>query len=157
MNESTVYEKFNGYHAYPIMAGEQLIRGRLIELFDRIINKNETCLARAREKGLEKLMSRILAVKKRMERIRGEMTRAEAGAEYKIEAISPGDEAAIKEVDTSLESVIRECLTGIESLTCLETDMHICERFASMDDSLRAIEYLFHRRVELFKKMRVYG
>lgn len=157
MNESTVYDKFNGYNAYPLETGERMIRAKLIELFEKIINKNETCLVKARDKGLEKLMSRILAVKKRMERIRREMTSHGTGAEYKFEVISAADETALKDVDTKLEKVIWDCLENIESLTCMETDMHIHDRFAMMDSSLREIEGLFHQRIELFKKMRLFG
>ncbi len=157
MNESTVYDQFNGYNAYPLGKGEQMIRTRLMELFDKIISKNETCLVRAKDKGLEKLMSRILAVRSRMERIRKEMSHVDPGVEYKFEPLSPADESALKEFDGKLESVIRQCYTGIESLTCMETDMHITERFATMDSFLREIEHLYHQRMEIFKKMRVFG
>jgi hypothetical protein len=157
MNGSTVYDKFNGYNAYPLGAGEQMIRAKLVELFEKIIKKNETCLLKAREKGMEKLMSRILAVKSRMERMRKEMTHTDPGAEYKFDPLSPTDESALKELDGKLENVIQQCITVIESLTCMETDMHISERFATMDTLLREIEHLFHRRGEIFKKMRVFG
>lgn len=157
MNGSTEHEKFNGYGAYPLGVAEQMVRGKMTELFDRIIRKNEICLAKAHDMGLEKLMSRILAVKKRMERIRKEMIHTDPGAEYKFEPLSPEDEAALKDVDNSLESVILMCISSVESLTCMETDMHISDRFAMMDNSLREIERLLHRRAELFKKMRIYG
>jgi len=157
MNGSTVYDKFNGYNAYPLGTGEQMIRAKLVELFEKIIKKNETCLVKAREKGLEKLMSRILAVKSRMERMRKDMTHTDPGAEYKFDPLSPADELSLKEVDVRLEKVIQQSVKDIESLTCMETDMHISERFAMMDTSLREIEHLFHRRMELFKKMRLYG
>ncbi len=157
MNESTVYDKFNGYNAYPLGKGEQMIRARFMELFDTIISKNEACLVKAKDKGLEKLMSRILAVRSRMERIKKEMTHADPGVEYKFEPLSPADESALKEVDDKLAGIIQQCVTGIESLTCMETDMHISDRFAMMDTSLREIEKLFHKRMEIFKKMRIYG
>src|SRR4030042_3628641 len=157
MNESTVYDKFNGYNAYPLGTGEQMVRTRMIELFEKIIKKNETCLSKARDKGLEKLMSRILAVKTRMERIRKEMAHTDTGAEYKFDPLSPADESALKEVDAKFENVIQQCINGIESLTCMETDLHISERFAMMDSFLREIEKLFHKRMHIFKKMRVFG
>lgn len=157
MTESKVYDQFNGYNAYPLGTGEQMVRDKLVRLFDKIIGKNEICLAKAREKQLEKLTSRILAVKKRMDRMKKEMIHTDPGAEYKFDPLSAADESALKEIDGRLESVIQQCFTGIESLTCMETDMHISDRFAAMDDSLREIEALFRKRMELFKKMRVYG
>jgi len=157
MNESTVYDKFNGYNAYPLGTGEQMVRTRLIELFEKIIKKNETCLVKAKDKGLEKLMSRILAVKTRMDRIKGEMAHSNANAEYKIESLSPADITALQEDDVSLEKTIGQCAELIDSLTCMETDMHISERFAMMDTFLREIETLSHKRTEIFKKMRVFG
>ncbi len=157
MDESTVYDKFKGYNAYPVGTGEEMIRARMVELFDRIIRKNETCLVKAREKGMEKLLSRILAVKTRMDRIRKEMSHCDPGAEYKFEPLSPADEAELKEVDGRLEHVIQESISAIEPLTCMETDLHINERFAMMDTSLREIEALCHKRKALFRKLRVYG
>jgi len=157
MNKSTVYDKFNGYNAYPLGTGEQMVRERMIELFEKIIKKNETCLIKARDKGLEKLFSRILAVKKRMERIKGEMDHIDRGAEYRFEKITQKDELALQEVDVSLENTIGQCTDLIDSLTCMETDLHISERFAMMDSFLREIEHLFHQRMDIFKKMRVYG
>ena len=157
MNESTIYDEFNGYNAYPLGTGEQMVRARMIELFEKIIKKNETCLIKAKDKGLEKILSRILAVKKRMERIKGEMSHLDSGADYRFEKISEKDELALREVDVSLEDTIRQCANLIDSLTCLETDMHISERFAAMDSFLREIEHLFHKRMELFKKMRIFG
>ena len=157
MNKSTVYDKFNGYNAYPTGSGEELIRGKLIELFDKIIGKNEACLVKARDRGLEKLLSRILTVKKRMYRIKGEMNRIDRGAEYRFEKIIQNDESALREVDVSLENTISQCAELLDSLSCMETDMHISEKFAVMDRLLREIERLFHQRLEIFKKMRVYG
>ena len=157
MNESTIYDKFNGYNAYPPGKGEQMVRARMIELFEKIIKKNETCLIKAKDKGLEKLMSRILAVKMRMDRIKGEMAHSNTGAEYKLEALSPEDVTVLQEVDVSLEKTIGQCSELIDSLTCMETDMHISERFAMMDTFLREIDHLLHQRTELFKKMRVFG
>ncbi len=157
MNESTVYDKFNGYNAYPLGKGDQIIRTRMVELFDRIIRKNETCLVKARDKGMEKLMSRILAVRSRMDRIRKEMSHFEPGVEYKFDPISPEDLSVLKEIDGRLEQIIQESVSAIESLTCMETDLHISDRFAMMDTSLREIESLCHRRMAIFRKLRVYG
>jgi len=157
MNESTVYDKFNGYNAYPLKTGERMVRGKLIELFNKIIKKNETCLIKARDKGLEKLLSRILAVKKRMERIKNEMEQIDHGVEYRFEKIAERDETAMRKADLSIENTIDQCAKLIDSLTCMETDMHISERFAKMDSLLREIENLFHQRMEIFKKMRLFG
>jgi len=154
---STGHEKVNVYGAYPLGVAEQMVRGKMTELFDRIIRKNEICLAKARDMGLEKLMSRILAVKKRMARIRKEMAHTDPGAEYKYDPLPENDLAALKDLDKSLESLILDCISGIESLTCMETDLHISDRFAMMDNGLREIERLLRRRNELFKKMRVFG
>lgn len=157
MDKSTVYDDFKGYNCYPIGTGEEMIRARMIDLFDRIIKKNETCLIKARDKGMEKLMSRILAVKTRMDRMRKEMTHVEPDVEYRFEPLSPADEETLKEIDGAMENIIRQTLDAIEPLTCMETDMHISDRFAMMDSSLREIENLCHKRTAIFKKLRVYG
>jgi hypothetical protein len=157
MNESTIYDEFKGYTAYPLGTGEHLIRVKMLSLFEKIIIKNETCLIKAQDKGLEKLFSRILAVKKRMERIKREMEHVDIGAQYRFEKMSGDDESTLRKVDSSLERTIRQCAELIDSLTCMETDMHISERFAMMDSFLREIEHLFHRRMEIFKKMQIYG
>jgi len=39
MNESTLYNNFDGYNAYPAGAGEEMIRNRLSALFDKIVKK----------------------------------------------------------------------------------------------------------------------
>jgi hypothetical protein len=157
MNESKVQNSVNGYGVYPMEVAERMVRDNLTGLFDRIIKKNEACLLKARSMGLEKLMSRILAVRKRMDRIRKDMVHVDPAVEYKFDPLTAADKAALKEVDSTIETVIRKCIAGIDSLTCMETDIHITERFAAMDDSLREIEHLLRKRIELIKKMRVYG
>lgn len=156
MGNTKLYNQFKGYKAYPTGIAENIIRSKLTDLFDKLIGKNETCLIKAREKGMEKLLSRIMAVKKRMERIKKEMDSGDK-AEYKFEKIADSDEAAIKDIDLSLEKVIINASDLIDSLTCMETDMRIFERFASMDDCLREIENLSRKRTEVFKKMRIFG
>ncbi len=157
MNRSILYDQFDGYNAYPLNTGELMIRVKLSELFDKIINKNETCLAKAQDKGLEKLLSRILATKTRMERIKSEMDHIDSGTAYKFEKITDSDESALQDLDLSLENIIGKCGDLIESMSCMETEMHIIDQFALMGDFLREIEHLFHKRMGIFKKMRVYG
>ena len=157
MGDTKLYSQFKGYKAYPIGIAENIIRNKLADLFDKLIGKNETCLIKAREKGMEKLLSRIMAVKKRMERIKKDIDTSGDKTEYKFEKITDEDETALKEIDLSLEKVILSASGLIDSLTCMETDMRIFERFASMDDCLREIENLSRKRTEIFKKMRIFG
>ena len=157
MNGSKIYENFNGYNAYPAGAGEELIRGRLSELFDKIIKKNEECLIKAKETGMEKIMSRVLQVRARTERMKIEMNHKFIGGEYNFDKLSPSEEEELRETDLSLEKYILQAFAVIEPMTCLETDMHISEHFSEMSNCLREIENLFQKRVDIFKRKRVYG
>ena len=157
MNNSTIYEKFDGYNAYPAGKGEEMIRGRLSELFGRLIEKNQGCLTKARDMGLEKIMSRILQVKTRMERMKHEMEHRFIGGEYKLEKVSSDEEAELREIDLALEKFMNQAYGIMDQLTCMETDMHITERFTGVSNCLREIEQLCHKRTEIFKRMRVYG
>jgi hypothetical protein len=134
-----------------------LIRGKLIELFDKIIKKNEICLTKAREKGMEKVLSRILALRKRMDRIKKEMERTPADVHYKFEKMPQVDESTAGEIDLVLEKSILQTSEIIDALTCMETDMHICDHYALMEERLREIEKLFRSRALLFRKMRIFG
>lgn len=157
MNDSTIYNNFNGYNQYPAGVGEEMIRGRLSELFDRIISKNSECLVKAKDKGMEKIMSRVLQVKARTERIKKDMDRKFIGGEYNFDKISLSEESELREIDLLIEKYILQAYAVIEPLTCLETDEHISEHFAEMNNCLMEIEHLFQKRVEIFKRKRVYG
>jgi len=157
MNESTLYNDFNGYNAYPQGYGEEMIRGRLSELFGKLIEKNNGCLAKSREMGMEKIMSRVLQVKTRMERMKHEMEHRIIGGEFKLEKMPDEDVSDLREVDLSLENHMNQIYDIMESLTCMETEMHISERFAQVSTYLREIENLCHRRVDIFKRSRVFG
>jgi hypothetical protein len=157
MNISKVYEKFEGYNAYPAGEGEEMIRGRLSALFKRLIEKNEACFAKVRDKGLEKIMSRVLQVKIRMERMKDEMDHRFVGGEYSFNKFSAAEESELKDIDLSLENLMDKTYEIMDSMDCLETDMHISDRFATVSDCLRDIEHLCHKRTDMFKKMRVYG
>ncbi len=153
----TVHNDFLGYGGYRPEVGEKIIRERLITLFDTIIEKNRLCLERAREMKMEKIMSRVLVVKKRAESIRNMMVRSEEHAHYKIEKMTDKDETAMRKMDREIEDLITDCGDVIGDLTCMETDLHIVDRFRQMNDRLRRIESLCRKRTRLFKKMRVYG
>lgn len=157
MNESKLYENFDGYNAYPAGTGEEMIRSRLSELFSRIMEKNNTCLIKAKDMGMEKIMSRVLQVKTRTERMKKEMDHKLIGGEYTFDKLSPSDESELREVDLLLEKYIIQAYAIIEPLTCLETDIHISEHFAQMSNCFMEIEHLFHKRTEIFKRKRVYA
>lgn len=157
MNRSVLYDNFNGYNAYPAGIGEEMIRGRLSELFGRIVEKNEGCFIKAREKGLEKILSRVLQVRTRMERMKHEIAHREIGGEYTFEKMSPAEEYELREVDLSLERIMNQTYDIMNSLTCLETEMHLVDRFTEVTDCLRAIEHLCHKRIGIFRKQHVYG
>jgi len=157
MNISTLYENFDGYNAYPAGVGEDMIRNRLSALFKSLIEKNEVCFVKVRDKGLEKIMSRVLQVKTRMERMKDEMDHRFVGGEYSFNKFSAAEESELKEIDLSLESLMSRTYEIMDSMDCLETDMHISDRFAGVSDCLRDIEHLCHKRTEMLKKMRVYG
>jgi hypothetical protein len=157
MSESKLYDNFNGYNAYPAGIGEEMIRVRLSELFDKIIKKNQECLIKAKDMGMEKIMSRVLQVRTRTERMKKEMEHKFIGGEYNFDKISPSEEEELRETDLSLEKYILQAYAIIEPLTCLETDMHISEHFAQITNCFMEIEHLFHKRMDIFKKKRVYG
>lgn len=157
MKGSTLYEKFDGYNAYPAGEGEEIIRGRLFELFDMIVKKNEECLVKAKDMGMEKIMSRVLQVRTRTERMKKEMDHKFIGGKYNFDKISPAEQNELRQTDLSLEKNILQAYAVIEPLTCLETDMHISEHFSEISNCLREIESLFQKRRDIFKRKRVYG
>ena len=159
MSEHTasVHSGFGGYGGYEPEVAERIVRERLLALFDAIVDKNRLCLDRAREMKMEKIMSRVLAVKKRTESIRAMMESSHWQGRYSIERISHKDGTAMSDADREIEEQIAACGSVVGDMTCMETDLHIDERFARMNDHLRKIESLFRKRTRLFKKMRVYG
>lgn len=157
MNGSTLYSDFNGYNSYPQGIGEEMIRGRLSELFGKLIEKNDSCLTKSREMGMEKIMSRVLQIKTRMERMKHEMEHRIIGGEYKLEKMPDEDVSELHDVDLSLENHMNRIYEIMNSLTCMETEMHISDRFAQVSNHLREIEGLCHKRVDIFKRSRVFG
>lgn len=157
MNGSTLYDNFKGYNEYPIAAGEEMIRIRFSELFDKIIRKNAECLVKAKDRGMEKIMSRVLQIKARTERIKKDMNHKIIGGEYNFDKISASEESELRETDLLLEKYILQAYAVIEPLTCLETDLHISEHFAEMNSCLMEIEHLLQKRMDIFKRKRVYG
>jgi len=106
---------------------------------------------------MEKIYSRILAIQKRMDRIKGEMEQNDKSAAYRFENLTQEDETGIRSLDVELEKIIGDCAEKIDSLTCMETDVHIYNTFSDIESNLRKIEEHFHKRKELFKKLRIFG
>lgn len=156
MYGSSIYDKFDGYNAYPAGEGEVIIRQRLAEVFGRLIEKNESCLDKARDMGLEKIMSRVLQVKTRMDRMKSEMDHRLIGG-HKIEKMPESDESELRELDLALESFMNRTYEIMDSLTCMETDMHISDKFSQVSNHLREIENMCHKRVDILKRNRVFG
>jgi hypothetical protein len=157
MNMTGIHHEFKGYDAYPLMESEHMIRERLLECLGGLREKNERCLEKSRDEGREKLMSRILTVKQRMDRVSEEITRSMSGVHYKFEHMPAVDEAAAREIDGKIEDRIIQCAGIIDALSCAETDMHIVERYSLIMENLGQVEKLFHDRIKIFKRMQVYG
>jgi len=111
---------------------------------------------KAKEIGMEKIMSRVLQVRTRAGRMKTEMDHKLIGSEYNFDKMSSVEEVELRETDLSLEKYILQAYAVIEPMTCLETDIHISEHFSQMSDCLREIEHLFQKRTDLFKRKRVY-
>jgi len=103
MNESMLYDDFKGYNEYPTGEGEAIIRNRLSALFEKIVKKNEECLVKAKEMGMEKIMSRVLQVRTRTARMKEEMDQNFTGSEFNFDKISTSEEEELRETDLSLE------------------------------------------------------
>ena len=157
MDKKGIHNNFNGYSAVPLAEADHIIRARLVELFDRLIKKNKICLDKARDHWMEKIYSRILTIQKRMDRIKGEMKQNDKPAAYRLENLKQEDESDIRSLDIELENTIEDCAEKIDSLTCMETDVHIYNTFSDIERNLRKIEEHFHKRKEIFKKMRIFG
>jgi hypothetical protein len=157
MNTSKIHHDFKGYDAYPLVESEHLIRERLLECLGGLREKNEHCLAKSRDEGREKLMSQIMTVKQRVDRISEEIKKSLSGVHYKFEHMPAGDETAAREIDDRIEEHIKRCGGIIDELSCAETDMHIIERYSLIMENLGDIEKLFHERMKIFKRMQIYG
>ncbi len=157
MDQTAIHHDFDGYGAHPLSQGEHLIRERLLECLNGLRERNESCLSRAREEGKEKLMSQIVTVNKRLERISEEIRESGSGLHYRLERISAADESALRQKDQRIADVIAGCAGIIDGLSCTETDMHIIDRYARIMIDLGEVEKLFHERWKLLKKMQLYG
>ncbi len=157
MNTSKIHYDFNGYGEYPLSEGEHMIRDRILECMNGLRKKNETCLNKAQDERREKLLSQILSIKKRMDRITDDMKKSIDEIYYKFEKISATDEAAIRELDIRIEEKITQCSETIDSLACSDTDMHISDRYTQIMQEIGEVEKLFHERIKKFKRMQVYG
>ncbi len=157
MDPTTIHHDFDGYGAHPLSQGERLIRERMLECLNGLRERNELCLSRAREEGREKLMSQIMTVKRRLERISEDIRESGSGMQYRLERISAGDERALRQKDQRIADIIAGCSGIIDALSCSETDMHIIDRYSRIMSDLGEVENLFHERWKLLKKMQLYG
>jgi hypothetical protein len=157
MNTSKIHGDFNGYGGYPLSEGEHIIRARIMECMNGLREKNDICLEKARSERREKLLSQILSIKKRMDRISDDMKKSMEEIQYRFEKISETDEAAIRAIDRMIEENIVKCSEVIDSLECSNTDMHIADRYAHIMEGIGNVEKLFHDRMKIFKRMQVYG
>jgi len=157
MKASAIHDDFKGYGGYPIAKGERIIRDRIIECMRHIHEKNEHCLARAREGGREKLLSEIESLKKRIEAIQGYMENAGRGARYTFEKLPADREARLKELDAGLWDLLSQCAGMLDRLSCSDTDVHAIEHYTRMNAHLHEIDRAFRERMKIIRLMYVFG
>ena len=155
MNSKTdIYKDFNGYNAYPLQEAEKIIRSRLLDDFSTLIEKVEGCVEKARSMRLLKILEHILAVKKRMERMKSEMKERDTifVPIYLKARIAHVDEEKLKTIDFRLIELIDMSRAIIDELSCVEGDTHIIDKFTRINDYLREMENRCHSRALLLKK-----
>jgi hypothetical protein len=157
MNNSSIHDNFKGYGAYPLSESEKMIRSKLIACLGELMKKNDTCFEKARDEGREKVMSEILSVKKRVERITAETEKSMGGIKYRLEVISDKDDKTASRIDSRIEELISGCAGIIDALTCSRADEDIIEQYSKIMSNLAELEKLFHERKKIFRMMQVYG
>lgn len=149
-----IYKGFKGYNAYPLVEAEKIIRGRISDEFSKLIEKVDGCVEKSKSQRLIKILEHILAVKKRMERMKNEIKERDNlfVPVYLKARIAHLDEEKLKEVDFRLMELIETNMELIESLTCAEGDTHITDKFTRVNENLREMENKCHARALLLKK-----
>lgn len=149
-----IYKDFNGYNAYPLAEAEKIIRGRLLDDFSTLIEKVDGCVEKAKNKRLLKILEHMLAVKKRMMRIKSEMKDRDNifVPAYLKARIAHVDEEKLKTVDFRMVELIDMNREILDELSCAEADTHIIDKFSKINENLREMENHCHSRSLLLKK-----
>ncbi|OHD69964.1 MAG: hypothetical protein A2W19_02810 [Spirochaetes bacterium RBG_16_49_21] len=152
--DSKIYDDFKGYNAYQIGDAEKIIRHRHSKNFSSLIEKIEGCEAKARDQRQIKILERILSVKNRMARMKKEVDERDAVfmTFHLKERLAQVDEEKLREIDFHVVDLMSHCEQILDSLTCSETDMHIIEKFSSINEYLREMEEHCHDRMKVFRK-----
>jgi hypothetical protein len=152
--DSNIYGDFKGYNAYQISDAEKIIRRRHSDNFSRLIEKIEECEKKARDQRQLKILEGILTIKNRMVRMKRDLD--ERDAIYMTfsmkERLAQVDEERLKKIDFHVVELMAQCEQIMETFTCSETDMHIIEKFATINDHLRKMEEQCHDRMKVFRK-----
>jgi len=149
-----IYKGFKGYNAYPLTEAEKMIRCRIADEFSELVEMVDGCVEKSKRMRLVKILEHILAVKKRVERMKKEIKdRDNLFVPVYLKArIAHLDEEKLKDVDFRLMELIEMNKEIIESLTCAEGDIHIIDKFTRVNENLREMENKCHARALLLKK-----
>lgn len=149
-----LYENFEGYNAYPLQEAEKIIRSQIGKKVRSMREEVDKCLNLAKEHGREKLISEILALEKRIDRLIGQIEERDRiyVPAYLKERITRVDEEQLEQIDSRVEDILNSCDEIIQQLTCAETDMHVVDRFTDINNKLRQMENLCHERSKLLVK-----
>ena len=151
---SNIYDDFDGYNAYQIADAEKVIRQRHSANFSTLIEKIEGCEKKARDQMQIKILEKILAVKNRMTRMKKEVDERDAVfMTFNLkEKLARVDEEKLREVDFRVVDLMLKSEQILDSLTCAEKDMHIIEKFTTVNTHLREMEEQCHERMKVFRK-----
>jgi len=149
-----LYEDFEGYNAYPLQDAEKMIRTKIGKQVRIMRDEVDKCLSNAKEHGKEKLISEILTLEKRIDRMITQIEERDRiyVPAYLRERITQLDEEKLEEIDSRVENILNTCEATIQQLSCAETDMHIIDRFTEINKNLRQMENLCHERSKLLVK-----
>lgn len=158
MNESLkLYKDFAGYNAYPLAEAERIIRERILGEFVKLIEKLEGCEKRAKSLRMIKILEHIVALKHRMNRMKKNIKERDKlflPAYLKVR-ITHIDEEKLKKTDFRLVELIAENKDILDSLSCVETDTNIIEKFTLINEHLREMESRCHERALILRDEKI--
>ncbi|HOO71652.1 MAG TPA: hypothetical protein PK926_07810 [Spirochaetota bacterium] len=153
MAMNDLYQDFPGYKAGSLVEADRFIRHRFVEICSDVLARVNRCYDQSREKGKLKLASEIEQVKRRLAKLEREIEERELSylPPFLKEGIASVDHEKLSDVDHAIYDVFQKCTRNLEGLTCHEQDMHIIDRFTSINSLLREIEGKCHERMKLLK------
>ena len=98
--------------------------------------------------GRLKMFSETEALRKRMERLKGEIDSRDTVyiPAYLKEKVSRVDEDKLKEIDHFAAGLIQECGEIIDGFSCEELDLHIIDKLTRVNRNMRELEKVCHER-----------